>query len=108
MEVDTRGAELRRRSPRIVAVVPVSLMGVAGLTEAHTAVINLHGALLLSPLPFPAEASLQITNEQTGESQPCRVVWSGGLSEEGLHKLGIELVDAETDFWGEAYPAGAE
>jgi hypothetical protein len=107
MEVDTRGAELRRRSPRIVAVIPVSLMGVAGLTGAHTAVINRHGALVLSPLAFPAQAGLQVTNEQTGESQACRVVWAAGLSEDGLYRIGIELDDPEGDFWGRAYSPDA-
>ena len=43
-----------RRSPRIVARIPLDVQPVQQSSTAVTAVINLHGALILSPVSWPS------------------------------------------------------
>jgi len=99
-----RGTSESRRSLRVLAGIPVSLQ-IAQNPPEHgvTAVVNRHGALLLSPVEYEEGATLAIRNELTGESTNCRVTWIG-LTESGTaHKLGIEFIDAAPSFWGKIY-----
>lgn len=65
--------------------------------------VNRHGALILSPVVYPQDTTIEVQNQTTGESAKFRVVWSGGQDRPGLYKLGIELVDELPEFWGVDY-----
>jgi hypothetical protein len=86
-----------------LARVPILIAGEGPLYNAHTAVVNCHGALILSPENFAEGKNLEIQNQTTGESAKVRVVWSGGENRPGLYKLGIELLDELPEFWGVDY-----
>ena len=92
-----------RRSPRIVARIPLELRPVQEPHTAATAVINLHGALILSPVPWPAETMLELRNQKNRRSIRARVVWTGPEDGSGSYKLGVEFEGAESGFWGDDY-----
>jgi hypothetical protein len=97
-----------RRSRRIVASVPLEAEMAGRQHLVLTAVINLNGALILSPMDWPAGSNLKIKNADTGIEVNGRVVWCGHESDAG-YKLGIEFEAAVPEFWGEAYdPHGVE
>ena len=97
----------RRRSERIVKVVPVLLGLVEPKQEGITRVINRQGALLIAPESWAADTRLAMLNPATKQSVVCRVVWNGGSSEPGQWVLGIEFLQERPDFWGSAYSPGA-
>lgn len=97
-----------RRSPRIVASVPLEAEMAGRQHHVLTAVINLNGALILSPVDWPAGSGLKLKNADTGFAVSARVVWCGHESDTG-YKLGIEFETAAPEFWGESYdPHGVE
>lgn len=91
-----------RRSPRILASIPLDVQPLESLT-ATTAVINLHGALILSPVPWVSGTILGIRNHKTNRSIRARVVWTGPNDGTGLYKLGVEFEGPESGFWGSDY-----
>jgi hypothetical protein len=92
-----------RRSPRIIARIPLSVEPVQEPQAAVTAVINLHGALILSPVPWPAGTALNLRNQKTNRSIQARVVWTGPDDGTGSYKLGVEFEGPESGFWGSDY-----
>jgi hypothetical protein len=92
-----------RRSPRIVARIPLDVRPIQETSSAVTAVINLHGALILSPVPWPAGTALEIRNQKTNRSIQARVVWTGSEDGSGSYKPGVEFEDPESGFWGNDY-----
>jgi len=99
----------QRRSRRILASVPVEILSSGGPQAALTAVINLHGALILSSVHWPSGSELRIKNPETGLEVRGRVVWSGSADRSGTYKLGIEFKASAPDFWGARYdPHGEE
>jgi hypothetical protein len=68
-----------------------------------TAVVNLQGALILSPVPWPPETILEITNQKTKLSTRGRVVWSGTKDASGSYKLGVQFEEPAPGFWGDDY-----
>ena len=102
-ETQAWGGEEARRSPRIVRRVRLRIESGNGIAcEATTAVINGHGALVLSPEAFAGESRVRITNLERGLFQPFRVVWCGEPVG-SLHELGLEMLTASVGFWGPAY-----
>jgi hypothetical protein len=101
-DTQVRGGVEARRSPRILRRVRLRLESERGTCDATTAVINRHGALLLSPEALPVESRLRITNLERGLSWPFRVVWCGEPTGD-LFKLGVEMLSTGVDFWGPAY-----
>jgi CheY-like chemotaxis protein len=93
----------RRRSSRSLATIALRIQSGGESLEAVTAVINLHGALILSGVNWPAETLLMVTNSRTRLSVQARVVWSSMHESDGAHKLGIEFVAPSPEFWGEQY-----
>jgi hypothetical protein len=99
----------QRRSRRIIARVPLRVRLVAAFEEAETAVINLHGALILTATEWPIGTTLKITNLRTNREIDARVGWTGSQDPAGRFKMGIEFETSVTDFWGAAYdPEGEE
>ena len=71
---------------------------------ALTAVINLHGALILSSVNCPSGTTITIKNQKTGREVGARVVWSGNdESTTGAYKLGVEFQAPSPEFWAEEY-----
>jgi hypothetical protein len=97
-----------RRSPRILRRVSLLIRPDAGPThEAYSAVINVHGALVVAPLGFDDDAVIVLENLKNGVVTRARVIWSGGVERGTGFKLGVEFLDG-VDFWGEDYdPEGA-
>jgi hypothetical protein len=92
-----------RRSPRVVAGIPLDVRPAQQSWPAVTAVINLHGALILSPAPWPSGTILQIQNQKNKRSIRARVVWTGPEDATGSYKLGVEFQAPECGFWGDDY-----
>ncbi|MFZ0644727.1 MAG: PilZ domain-containing protein [Candidatus Acidiferrales bacterium] len=97
-----------RRSPRILATVPLVIHSSGESLEVVTAVINIHGALILSPVNWVEGTILLIDSKKTGLRVRGRVVWSGSKEPTGFHKLGVEFDSAAPDFWGEQYDPQSE
>jgi hypothetical protein len=98
-----------RRSPCILATVPLLIHPGGESLEVVTAVINLHGALILSPVNWPQGTMLTIDSKRTGLRIHADVVWSGSKEPTGFHKLGVEFESATPQFWAGPYnPNGEE
>jgi hypothetical protein len=92
-----------RRSPRTLARIPLDVRPIQESCTAVTAVINLQGALILSPVPWPSRTILEIRNQKNKRSIRARVVWTGPEDGSGSYKLGVEFEDPESGFWGDDY-----
>ena len=92
-----------RRSPRVLAQIPVLIRGEGSECSAHTAVVNRHGAMVLSSENYPLESVVEIQNLATDERAKCEVVWFGGEDRPGTYKLGIQLLEELPEFWGVDY-----
>jgi PilZ domain-containing protein len=95
----------QRRSRRIIARVPIEIQPIEPSEQAETAVINLHGAMIVTATEWPIGTILKITNQQTNREIGGRVIWIGPQDPAGRFKVGIEFETAVTDFWGAAYDA---
>lgn len=95
----------QRRSRRILASVPLEVRVGTETCIVLSAVINLNGALILSPHNWSPQSTLRITNRHTGAETTARIVWSGSRTESGTYKLGVEFDKAVPDFWGDDYDA---
>lgn len=99
----------QRRSRRVLASVPLEIQSTGQPQSALTAVINLHGALILSFVNWPSGSTIRIKNSGTGLEVSARVVWSGSRDTNGSYKLGVEFQTSSPEFWGELYdPHGEE
>jgi hypothetical protein len=102
--MDEVGVSDTRRSPRVLLRIPICLMVTEDQPEhGLTAVVNQHGALVLSPIQCEQGTVLLIRNELNGASSRCRVVWAGPADPSGAYKLGIEFTDEASTFWGSGY-----
>ncbi len=98
----------QRRSQRVLIAVPISVVlsrpGQKPITEkANTLVVNAHGALLLLAMKLFAGDSITLTNPQTDEQQPARVVYLGPQQSD-KQEIGIEFVKPSPLFWRIAFP----
>jgi hypothetical protein len=98
-----RARHYARRSPRILASLPLEISETGSTMMAWTAVINLNGALILSSVNWPGGTELEFRNPRTEVRVRGRVVWSGDISQNGLHKLGVEFDRSSPDLWGKDY-----
>src|ERR1700674_1355380 len=99
----------RRRSQRVILTlaVTVSTDGASKDTsfkeEAHTVVVNLHGALIVLAGKVAKGQSLRLTNRATHEEQLCRVATvtppTGGKAQ-----IGVEFLKPSPDFWRISFP----
>ena len=98
----------QRRSQRVLIAVPVSVVlsrpSQKPITEkANTLVVNAHGALLLLAMKLFAGDSITLTNPQTDEQQPARVVYLGPQQSD-KQEIGVEFVKPSPLFWRIAFP----
>lgn len=92
-----------RRSPRVVLRIGILIEEPPPACPGRTAVVNRHGALVLSPRSYELGTALRLRNLESGGRVACRVVWSGGQDETRSHKLGVEFSEERPDFWGRDY-----
>jgi PilZ domain len=97
-----------RRSPRILETVPLVIHSGGESLEVVTAEINLHGALIPSPVNWLQGTMLTIDSKKTGLRIHGRVVWSGSREPTGFHKLGVEFESAAPQFWADQYDPNGE
>ena len=93
----------KRRSRRTASKVPLEIRVIDTHRVVLTAVINRHGALIHSPVPWAIGTLLEIRNQKTGVCAQGRVVWSGGEDVPGSYKLGVEFEAEMSEFWGDDY-----
>lgn len=92
-----------RRTERVPLRIPVRVEWQGSAHDACTVVVNRGGALLLSPVAFPHEATLGLRNLQTGGLARFRVVWCGDQDASGGRRVGIALLEEKLSFWGPEY-----
>jgi hypothetical protein len=94
----------QRRSRRILAAVSLEILANGEAIPASTAVINLHGAMMLCSVKWPQGSELKFKNPENGVLVRGRVVWSGDdLAPNGLHKFGVDFTAASPELWGSHY-----
>jgi hypothetical protein len=93
----------QRRSRRILSAVSLEILANGEAIPASTAVINLHGAMMLCSVKWPQGSELKFKNPENGFVARGRVVWSGDVTPNGLHKLGVEFAAASPELWGSHY-----
>jgi hypothetical protein len=98
----------QRRSQRVLVAVPVSVVlarpSQKPITEKSTTlVVNAHGGLLLLAMKLFAGDQVTVTNPQTEEQQPARVVYLGPQQSD-KQEIGIEFVKPSPLFWRIAFP----
>ena len=97
-----------RRSGRLFKPVPILLIGSDAdgrvfTEEAHTVVLSLHGAGIISNYKLLAEQELVLRSAETNREAEIRVVGEIG-SEDGRHTYGVEFLDDDLDFWQMDFP----
>jgi hypothetical protein len=97
----------QRRSRRILANVLLEILANGEAIPASTAVINLHGAMMLCSVKWPQGSELKFKNPENGVLVRGRVVWSGDLAPNGMHKFGVEFTAASPELWGSHYDASS-
>lgn len=92
----------RRRSTRVPLRVSIQVIGSDPAIECdgETVVVNLHGALVKTPVALPVGASLVISVYLTGKSAAATVI---DVSGEGHLCAGIELQHPR-NVWGVSLP----
>lgn len=98
----------RRRTLRVAMSLPVVVhgqneMGEKFCVRAMTRSINQQGALLAMDEPVLAGQELLLVNENTSRSVETRVVYVK-RERDGKLSVGLEFVNAETNFWKMTFP----
>ena len=99
--------EDRRRSQRVIVRVPVILKivvaGKPARTNAMTVSVNDHGAMVQCVRTFPAESSVEVENDRTGEKIHCRVTRTPIENAEG-YLIPLEFSAPSPTFWRISFP----
>lgn len=99
---DELRSELRRRSKRIKARIPVviRLQDKNSETEStHTIVVNAHGALLIIAMRVTVNAFIVLENHATRKELLCRVAHVGATFM-GKTQVAVEFIRPDPEFWG--------
>ncbi len=99
----------RRRSQRVILSLPVTVRSedapkeTSFEEEAHTLVVNLHGALILLASKVAKGQKLSLRNKATQKEQTCQVV-NFGTTSGGKTQVGVEFLKPSPDFWHISFP----
>jgi fructose/tagatose bisphosphate aldolase len=98
----------RRRTLRVAMSLPVVVhgqneMGEKFCVRAMTRSVNKQGALLAMDEPVLAGQELLLVNENTSRSVETRVGYVK-RERDGKLSVGLEFVNAETNFWKMTFP----
>src|SRR5579862_8962001 len=99
---------IQRRSRRLLLRVAVEVTrkapnGESYVEQSATLAINAHGALIVVKPPVAEGDQFIIKNVKTTESQPCRVVYLGDQTPDGL-QVGIEFLQPSPQMWAIVFP----
>jgi hypothetical protein len=83
--------------------VSLEILANGEVISVSTAVINRNGALIFSFVDWPQGSELKFRNPENDVEVQGRVVWTGDVAPNGLHKLGVEFAEASPEFWGSHY-----
>jgi hypothetical protein len=97
-----------RRSSRVLIVMPVEISGQeingkAFRREAHTRVVNAHGALLILAAIPQIKPLIRLVNKRSSTEVQCRVAYRKEI-ENGTVELGVEFETPQAMFWGITFP----
>ena len=99
--------EERRRSQRVIIMVPVSLEltkdGKPVKVTAHTVAVNIHGALVICPRSLDPDTKVEIVNGRTMERTNARITRTPRQSAEGF-LIPVEFVKPSPMFWQISFP----
>ena len=73
------------------------------ITNAFTVSVNDQGAMLLCVRTFPAETSVELENDRTGEKMACRVTRTP-MENTGGYLIPVEFATASPSFWRISFP----
>ncbi|MGA3323774.1 MAG: hypothetical protein ABSF45_04830 [Terriglobia bacterium] len=102
------GAETRR-STRLSISIPIVIHGKDAQQKAfkektHTLIVNKHGAKLATSHQLAVGTQILIENPTMGSAGEANIVWvSAKRSSQGLHEVGVQLVEAQ-NIWGLEFP----
>src|SRR5208282_64027 len=102
------GAETRRSS-RLSISIPIVIHGkdVQQKTfneKTHTLIVNKHGAKVVTSHQLAVGAQILIENPSMGSAGEANIVWvSAKRNSQGLHEVGVQLVEAQ-NIWGLEFP----
>jgi hypothetical protein len=83
--------------------IPVRLTLQGESVETTTVLVSRHGAMVRYPSTLPVGTRLLLRHHPSGQETVVRVVWSWPDGESDGFKLGLEMVEIATAFWGDAY-----
>lgn len=98
-----------RRSTRLAIAIPITVSGTDSAGESfrestRTAVINKHGAKLLTLHQLSLGAEISIENKPLGRMAKATVVWVGDRrSPKDAQEVGVQLLEA-SNIWGIEFP----
>jgi hypothetical protein len=99
--------EERRRSQRVIIMVPVTLElakeGKVVKVSAHTVAVNIHGAMVICPRTLDSETKIDIVNERTRGRASARVARAPRQSAEGF-LIPVEFEKPFPTFWQISFP----
>jgi hypothetical protein len=100
-------AEDRRRSQRVMLKVAVTLYLSINdrpeKIEAHTLVVNTHGAMLCVQQNLASETHLELEHNRSKERRRARVTRKPQSSPDGW-LIPVEFEEAAGDFWHVSFP----
>jgi hypothetical protein len=88
-----------RVNSRAKVVVEWTEAGKTHQVEGYTMDIGPKGCLAVVPQGFAVGQKLRLINSINGKVADATLIWRGHEGRSGW-ELGLELVGAETDFWG--------
>jgi hypothetical protein len=97
-----------RRSTRVLLNLPILVTGKTSdgqvfTADAHTLVVNAHGALISVPEQVTLGKQITVDNKSTGESRECGIVYVG-TARGGRVQMGIEFLRPSPSFWQIDFP----
>jgi hypothetical protein len=99
--------EERRRSQRVIIMVPVTLElakeGKVVKVAAQTVAVNIHGAMVICNRTLDSDAKVELVNERTRERTIARVSRAPRQSAEGF-LIPLEFVKPFPMFWQISFP----
>lgn len=95
----------RRRSPRVVANVPVQVRwttveGFRAAALATTSVFNAHGALLSLKSPIALPFEIELSRAGSDKTFHARVIDASAFSPNIPTRVAVELDSPSDSFWG--------
>jgi len=98
-----------RRSCRVALSVPIRVIGIDNrgidfTEEAHTIIVNLHGAMIRMTHQMMPDSEIRLLSHPTGRDSLFRVVSKLQNSELKFSYWGVENMDPEKNIWGVNIP----